>query len=113
MAKVLSYSEGWVRRIIPFIAFDKGVDLSFYRTCELQHLTAGSTTTESTTAESTTSENAITESATAESATDGIATDEDIWKIPSKKPNSADLLIFITQTFSGMPNFTFKLAGEN
>ena len=60
MAKVLSYSEGWVRRIIPFIAFDKGVDLSFYRTCELQHLTAGSTTTESTTAESTTSENAIT-----------------------------------------------------
>lgn len=83
MAKESSYSESWVRRIIPFFANDNGVDLSLYRTCDLQHL--------------------LTES----------ANEIDIWKIPSKKINAADLLIFITPNFSGMPNFTFELAGEN
>lgn len=83
MAKVSSYSESWVKRIIPFIAREKGVDLRFYCICDLQHLTTESDD------------------------------EKDIWKIPSKKINAADLLIFITQNFSGMPNFTFELAGEN
>lgn len=104
MAQTLSYSESWVKRFIPFIAVDKGVDLSFYCTRKLQHLTCKSTADESATDEKPTDE-----SATVESTTD----EKDIWKIPAKHPNAPALLVYVTPTFSGMPNFTFDLAVQN
>lgn len=83
MAKTSIDYENWVRRFIPLVATDKGFDLKPYRTCELQHLTDKSTD------------------------------EEDIWKIPAKRDKANDLLVVISETFCGMPDFHFQIYKPN